>query len=300
VPALPVSVVVPTLGRSALEACVESIGACDPLPAEVLLSAQSGALARVERTALAGPPGTRAVGGEANGVSGNTNVGIRLASHPIVAVTHDDCTVEPDWVGRAYELARSHPHSILTGRVLPSGDPARVPSCKVDLAPHDFTGVIDPGALYPANMVLPRDLVLELGGFDERFRLAGEDGDLAYRWLRLGRSLRYEPSLVVHHHDWRSDEDLARLFVTYGRGSGLLYAKYLWERDREIVRFLKRDAHIALWILKCHLVGDPVPMDWRRGLPSGLPRGLLSGLRHVRPGSPWGLRGSSPAPPRRA
>ena len=71
---------------------------------------------------------------------------------------------------------------------------------------RDYTGSITSGVLFPANMVFSRDALSEFGGFDERagLMLAAEDNDLCYRWLVDGRSLRYEPELVVWHHDWRS------------------------------------------------------------------------------------------------
>ena len=78
-------------------------------------------------------------------------------------------------------------------------------------------------------MVLPRAAVLELGGFDERFgpEEAAEDNEFCYRWLKAGRRLRYEPALVVEHHDWRSPDELERLYVRYARGEGFFYAKHL-------------------------------------------------------------------------
>lgn len=285
----PVSVVVPTLGRPSLVSCMQSLSRCRPAPAEVLVTAQGEPKELAELVGRVGPPGTRVVEHRGHGVSSNTNLGVRLAAHPVVTVTHDDCTVQADWIGVAYELACRYPNAILTGRVLPSGDPARVPSCKTDPDSHDFTGELEPGALYPSNMVLPRDLVMASGGFDERFDPLGaaEDCDLAYRWLRAGLSLRYEPALVVHHHDWRTEEELARLYVDYGRGLGALYAKHLRAGDNAIFCFLARDVRLALVILRRRLLRVPSSLDWPSGLPAGLPRGLVFGLRRMGPGSPW-------------
>jgi len=299
---MPVSVVVPTLGRASLAACLRSLRDCRPLPGEVLVVAQGQAAGLEELAARAGPPGVRVVRDSGFGVSRNRNLGLRLAAHAVVAVTDDDCTVQADWIARAFELAREHPDAILTGRVLPVGDPDRVPSWKDEPEPHDFSGEIDTGALYPNNMVLPRDRILAFGGFDERFRPSefAEDCDLAYRWLRAGLPLRYEPGLVVHHHDWRTDEELERLYVLYGRGLGALYAKHLREGDREILRFLRRDVRLAVVALLERLRRRDVPPRWPHGLPVGLPLGLLYGFRHLPPGSPWGVRRDARAARRRA
>lgn len=59
----------------------------------------------------------------------------------------------------------------------------------------------------PNNMVLDRDTVIKL--FDEGVGVA-EDNDLCWRWLSAGRTIRYEPDLVVTHHDWRTTGEIER------------------------------------------------------------------------------------------
>ena len=71
--------------------------------------------------------------------------------------------------------------------------------------------------------------------------LAAEDNDLCYRWLRAGRQLRYEPALVVWHHDWRSPAELVRTHITYAHGQGAFYAKHLRAGDRRILPLLSWD-----------------------------------------------------------
>jgi GT2 family glycosyltransferase len=131
-------------------------------------------------------------------------------------------------------------------------------------------------------MACDRDAVLAAEGFDERFGPgeAAEDNEFCYRWLKAGGSLRYEPSLVVSHHDWRSPEELARLYVRYACGQGFFYAKYLRRRDATMVRWIARDLYWALRGLAAAVVkrrerwADP-----RRGILRGLPVGLRRGWR---------------------
>jgi GT2 family glycosyltransferase len=123
----------------------------------------------------------------------------------------------------------------------------------------------------------------EIGGFDERIVPAAEDLDLCYRWLRSGRRLRHVPEMVVHHHDWRSREELAELYVTYQRGQGVFYAKHLRRRDLTILRFVANDVGRAARGLLSRLVyGTPRWADPRRGIPRGLPAGLWAGWREFR------------------
>ena len=48
-------------------------------------------------------------------------------------------------------------------------------------------------------LLLRRSMLDELGGFDEGFRLYGEDIDLCYRAARAGWERWYVPEAVVHH-----------------------------------------------------------------------------------------------------
>jgi GT2 family glycosyltransferase len=199
-----------------------------------------------------------------------------------VLVTDDDCRVERSWVGAAYELMSEDPEGIVTGRVLPLGDPKRVPSTKDDPAPRDYTGELHVGVLYPNNMAVNRFRVLDLGGFDERFRgaAAAEDCDFCYRWLRAGGSLRYEPSMVVWHDDWRDDAQLARLYTRYWHGIAFLYAKHLRQHDFAIIRFVLRSLHVAAhgmgsWLIRREPNRSANPRAFLRGFP----RGFLSGWR---------------------
>jgi len=50
-----------------------------------------------------------------------------------------------------------------------------------------------------AFLVLRRSMLAELGGFDEGFRLYGEDIDLCYRAMRAGWERWYVPAAVVEH-----------------------------------------------------------------------------------------------------
>jgi GT2 family glycosyltransferase len=280
---IPVSVVVPTLGRLAqLRSCLQSLTDCRPGAAEVLVVDQSGH--RAVRALVEGfaSTGTRLVPCGGRGVSRGRNLGIQEARNDVVLVTDDDCTVAEDWVWQAWELVARDPNTIVTGRVLPVGDPVAVPSIKDEAIAHDFTGEVHAGALFPNNMALHRSTVLAEGGFDERFgpEEAAEDNEFCYRWLRSGRALRYEPSLVVWHHDWRTPDQLDRLYVAYARGQGFFYAKHLRRRDLQMLHYVARDLYWALRGLASGLITRRESWtDPRRGILRGLPGGLVDGWR---------------------
>jgi glycosyltransferase involved in cell wall biosynthesis len=281
---VPVTVVVPTIGRAdLLSETLEALARCRPRAAELLVIDQSDR--DQVQTLVKGfaEIGARHQRSNARGLGRARNDGLRAARQECVMFIDDDCSVASDWVGVGYGLASRDPSCLWTGRVLPLGDPAAVPSTKDDPEPHDFTGAVSCGALYPNNMVLPRSAALTQGGFDESLIPAAEDCDFCYRWLRAGRPLRYEPTLVVHHREWRPHEDLVRLYVNYAHGQGLFYGKHLRLGDLTVLRFLAFDLYGWLRSLGAAVLSRrPRWSDPRRGVIRGLPRGLVEGWRRTK------------------
>ena len=232
---------------------------------------------------FAGELGAQTVRCAQRGVGLARNLGLSHARQDLVLMTDDDCTVAPDWVGIAHELASSDPARLFTGRVLAATDDmTRVPSAMESLEPHDYTGERTCFALYTGNAVFSRSAAIALGGFDERLETA-EDNDFGYRWLRAGRPMSFEPRLVVWHHDWRAPEELEHLYVTYWRGQGKLYAKHLRSGDLSVLRFLAGDVRGGLRAVAARVLrGRPRWSDPRRGMLRGLPAGLVAGWRAFR------------------
>ena len=249
-----------------------------PAPAEVLLVDQSGdddVAALVDRH-----PAVRRLASDRRGISRAMNEGMEAATFDRVLVTHDDCVVAADWVGAAARELGDATDLIVTGRVEPGdGGTGVVPSTKTDPAPHDFTGELTCGALYPNNMALSRTAVLAFGGFDERLRFA-EDNDLGYRWLRAGRRVRYRPTWSCGTATGATRTSCSgstcrtgapRVSSTPSTCSGA--TARCWgssrptpARPRDISRLGPSAAPTAA-------------SDDRSGIPRGLPAGLVAGLR---------------------
>lgn len=281
----PLSVVIPTIGRvELLRRCISSLIRCDPSPDEIVVVDQSHGTTVADLAAEFADvvdSGLRVVVCAGRGIARATNLGLRSSRHDTVAITHDDCTVTPDWISEAWRLTRDPSGGITTGRVLPPDGSIYVPSTIVSEERRDYTGTITSGVLYPANMVLSRDAVLGIGGFDERpgLMLAAEDNDLCFRWLAAGRVLRYEPDLVVWHHDWRTPAELIQTHVVYARGQGVFYAKHLYARDRRILPLLRWDLRHGL---RSTIVGtlrrEPRWKDPYREMVGSLVVGIAQGM----------------------
>jgi len=76
-----------------------------------------------------------------------------------------------------------------------------------------------------AALLVRREALEELGGFDEDLRL-GEDVDLVWRAAAAGWTIRYEPSVVVSHRNRRSWSALARQRFGYGTSAAALAERH--------------------------------------------------------------------------
>jgi GT2 family glycosyltransferase len=282
---LPVSVLVPTVGRlELLERCLRSVLACEPPADEVVVVDQSAGEDVGQLLDALADAHLRRVRCDGTGTARAMNTGLAAVDHDTVLVTHDDCTVAADWVGAAAAHARARPGAIVTGRVLAPDGSRYVPSTKDDPEPEDYTGRVTSGVLYPANMVVSRRAIVEVGGFDERRSLiVAEDNDLCYRWLVAGRPFRYEPDLVVWHHDWRTPEQLVATHRAYALAQGGFYAKHLHDGDRRVLPLLRWDLRRGVrTAVRGTLRRQPRWEDPYREMVWSLLVGLLRGWREAR------------------
>ena len=160
------------------------------------------------------------------GFAANANRGIAATTAPLVVVANPDTQARPDAVGLLREFAETHPRAVVVGPQLqfPGGSwqPSRrrfptvrgtlvrrTPLRKV-LRPETRqvdhyqlderpTGPVQADWMLAAFLLLRRALLDELGGFDERFRLYGEDIELCYRAAKAGWERWYVPQAVVTH-----------------------------------------------------------------------------------------------------
>ena len=123
------------------------------------------------------------------------NIGWRAAAAPSVAFVDDDCRPEPTWLAELLAAAHDWPAAIVQGRVVP--DPLEHEVFARPLVRTLFVEPPDPRA-QTANVVYPRALLEEVGGFDESI-LVGEDMDLCVRCRRAGAPLVAARAALVNH-----------------------------------------------------------------------------------------------------
>jgi membrane protein implicated in regulation of membrane protease activity len=76
------------------------------------------------------------------------------------------------------------------------------------------------------NMAFRREMLEEIGGFDPRFRVAGDDVDICWRVQDAGGTLGFSPAAFVWHHPRDSVATYWRQQCGYGRAEALLEEKW--------------------------------------------------------------------------
>ena len=171
------------------------------------------------------------------GLARARNIGFRRARAPIVAMTDDDCRVQPDWLRRVAEA-------------FSTGDRIAVVFGNVVAAPHDRAkgfissyhketaflarGIRDkPKAEgIGACMGIRAGAWAALGGFDvmlgagSRFKSA-DDTDFAIRALLSGYEIYETPEVHVVHHGFRTWSEGSHLIGGYLFGIGAMLAKHI-------------------------------------------------------------------------
>jgi GT2 family glycosyltransferase len=241
---LPVTVLIASRGRpEMLLDTVRSILAGDQVPAELVIVDQSPQPLPLLRD-LGHERGCRiryVHSADTRGLSRARNIGLRMAGQEVVIVLDDDMLVEPEALRLLFAGRQGQLNTVTSGRLLmaPPERPGltQAPGALVTRTDPDVYRGRQPRQVVPGpNISLPRDLLLSLGGYDERLGSgsrfpAGEDHDLSLRLLDAGCEVRHVPAAVVMHRAWRSRRDLLSLRWGYARGVGGFYAKHASLRD---------------------------------------------------------------------
>jgi GT2 family glycosyltransferase len=288
------TVAISTLERpAALGRCLDSIAAGTRLPAEVVIVDQS----RDDRTRTLvhrhrdGPTTFVYHHQRRRGLGIAQNQAVELASHPVVAVTDDDCIVDAEWVATLAALfGVDPPPDLVAGRVLPlpsEGDRVFPVASRLSENRREFNRGSMPWHVGSGNnFAVRRDCYLHIGGCDERLgpgspARGGVDMDLFYRFLRAGALVRYEPAVLVHHGRETWSGRRARRPM-YGRGMGACVGLRVRERDADAFRLLTSWVGLRLGLVgKAVLRGDArgIYEEWLmlRSTAGGLVHGLRAG-----------------------
>jgi glycosyltransferase involved in cell wall biosynthesis len=185
----PVTVVIPTLGRTSLCVLLSALRLGDG--AEILVVDD-----RADRREPLTAPGAKVLTGHAAGPAAARNAGWRAARHEWVVFLDDDVVPDADWSARLRaDLAAAGPEvGGVQGRI-------RVP-LPADRRPTDWeraTAALTAGEWITADMAYRRAALERTGGFDERLpRAFREDAELAHRVRTAGWALVRGTRTITH------------------------------------------------------------------------------------------------------
>lgn len=206
---------------------------------EVLVVDQSVATDPRLAAAVARDPRLRLVRDAGRGLSRARNLGWRAVDADWVAYVDDDCLPEPDFAERLAETIRAHPGvAWISGHVTeadaPDGDYLPVTLFPVTREETVAGARVPPWRIgFGVLMVIRRDVIERLGGWDERLGAgtspfpAGEDMDFNYRLLRSGERALVSPAIRAAHRQWRSRRDLPQLYEGYMRSWAAVALKHV-------------------------------------------------------------------------
>ncbi len=185
--------------------------------------------------AIAEGYGFRVVRTENRGLSSARNTGLAAATGEIVAYLDDDAYPDPHWLGYLAETFARTDHVGVGGPNLTPAEDGPVARC-VARSPGNPTHVLltdeEAEHLPGCNMAFRRSALEAIGGFDPRFRAAGDDVDVCWRLRERGWTLGFSPAATVWHHRRSSVSAYLRQQVGYGRAEGLLAEKWREQHGR--------------------------------------------------------------------
>jgi GT2 family glycosyltransferase len=229
-----ISVVIPTLGRDLLQDCLLSIAMGSAWPKNLIVIDQSSSQKVESWISILNDYRIQAlyIPSSKRGVAAGLNEGISRVATRFIAITHDDCLADVNWLINMHTYLMDNPDEIITGRVEPGGV-GTVVSIKTSSRPEKYRRPnLKEDILYPNNMGCAKEYFSKIGYFDEReFLRYAEDNDWSYRALKLGITIAYVPEIAVTHQDWRDHDQLAITYRNYAISQGGFYGKHLRNGD---------------------------------------------------------------------
>lgn len=134
--------------------------------------------------------------GKKNGPAGNRNSGVKRARGKWIVFIDDDCIADNGLLKFYNRAIQKNPKTILfEGRIYPN----RKRKTWAECCPENSNG----NMFWTSNLCVNKEIFHKVNGFDERFRVAYEDIDFAYRVNLLGLPSKFVIEASVCH-PWRT------------------------------------------------------------------------------------------------
>ncbi len=166
---------------------------------------------------------------ENRGLSAARNTGMEMATGEIVAYIDDDAYPDPHWLKYLATTFMTTSYVGVGGpNLAPPGD-GLVADCVAN-APGGPTHVLisdeEAEHIPGCNKAFRKSALQAIGGFDPRFRAAGDDVDVCWRLQEKGWKIGFNPAAVVWHHCRNSVKTYWKQQQGYGKAEALLEQKW--------------------------------------------------------------------------
>ncbi|OLE61571.1 MAG: glycosyl transferase, partial [Cyanobacteria bacterium 13_1_40CM_2_61_4] len=202
--------------------------------------------------------GFRLISTENRGLASARNAGLGAATGEIVAYIDADARPDSYWLSHlAVSFLKSSHVGVGGPNIPPPGDGAvaecvaNAPGGPIHVLLSDQLAEHIPGC----NMAFWKKSLEAIGGFDPRFRIAGDDVDICWRLQQEGWTVGFSPGAVVWHHRRNSFRAYLKQQFEYGKAEALL--------ERKWPERYNRAGHLA-WAGRVYGNGISKARGWRR------------------------------------
>jgi O-antigen biosynthesis protein len=215
-------------GSGTLVACLDTLVRQNYPNFEVVV-VNDGADARVSEI-VATYDAVREIPTDHIGLSAARNLGAAETSGEILVYTDDDCEADPDWLLWLARGFAGHPGRACVGGPNIPPPPENWREAALAVAPggasHVLLDDVRAECLPGCNLAVRREAFDRVGGFDIRFRTAGDDVDFCWRIGQAGYELAFQAPAFVWHRRRSTARAYFRQQVGYGRAEALMISLY--------------------------------------------------------------------------
>jgi GT2 family glycosyltransferase len=218
-------------GEAFLEECLKSVLQTTYKPIEIILIDNASTDHSLQ---IASRFNIKVIANKENtGFAAGNNIGFRVASGKYIVTLNNDLTVEPSWLDEPVRILEQHSEAgIISCRQMSYYKRNTIDALYSYPTDYLLFNRMGHGKMYDpsdplhtrpgvvigavgASAIWRKELLDQLGGFDERFFAFHEESDLCMRAFLAGWKSIYVPSAIVYHMGTESFKKRKKVFYYY-------------------------------------------------------------------------------------